>query len=73
MNKKNKKCSFPVEKNLISVFETYSKYDYDRSQIDSVLYRKCYKKVSNMEWNHIMDKLNEYKKKDMVLHIDYNQ
>ena len=65
---RNKKFCFSDE--LIIIYETWSKFDYDRSQIDSILYRKCYRKISNDKWNNIIKKLLDYKQNEMIIHID---
>lgn len=62
----HKHVVFSLEKNTFH--ETYSSDMYDRSGIDSVLYRKAYNKISDKEWNEIMTSLNKYKAEEMISH-----
>jgi hypothetical protein len=50
------------------VHTTYSDSEYDRMQIDSVIYKKCYNKISTAEWKEIIDHLNHYKLYEMIIH-----
>lgn len=52
------------------VFITYSGQEYDRFQIDSVLYRKNYNRVSEEEWRSIFTNLDLYKLYEMRVHKD---
>jgi hypothetical protein len=63
----NKKVSF--NKNVI-VSQTYASDEYDRFQIDSILYQKMYLRVSDIEWDNIIKELLNYKKHEMIVHID---
>ena len=63
----NKKVSF--NKNVI-VSQTYASDEYDRFQIDSILYQKMYLRVSDVEWDNIIKELLNYKKHEMIVHID---
>lgn len=49
---------------------THSPKDYDRFQIDSVLYRKNYNRISNDEWRTIFINLDLYKLYEMRVHKD---
>jgi hypothetical protein len=62
-----KKVSFNSE---IVIFETYNSDDYDRHPIDSVLYRKAYRRVSEQEWFNIGVVLDIYKLYEMPVHVD---
>ena len=61
-----KHVRFDLSKNTYT--ETYSKTDYDRSQIDHVLYRKAYQKLSNEEFYKINVLLDLYKLYEMPVH-----
>jgi len=63
----HKKVSF--NKNVI-VSQTYASDEYDRFQIDSILYQKMYLRVSDVEWDNIIKELLNYKKHEMIVHID---
>lgn len=52
----------------ISIIETYSSEEYDRSQIDSILYLKCYNRISHIEWQKELEELYNYKSKEMIVH-----
>jgi hypothetical protein len=49
---------------------TYSPREYDRSQIDSILYRRGYQRVSDQEWNSVHIILDIYKMFEMNVHKD---
>lgn len=51
-------------------FVTYSSQEYDRFQIDSVLYRKNYNRISEEEWRSIFINLDLYKLYEMRVHKD---
>jgi hypothetical protein len=53
-----------------TTFSTYSHKDYDRFQIDSVLYRKGYNRISEEEWRSIFINLDLYKLYEMRVHKD---
>ena len=57
----------------IVIFETYSKDDYDRYMIDSILYQRSFNRISDDEWCTILNELINYKKNEMIVHINtYN-
>jgi hypothetical protein len=62
-----KKVSFNSQ---INVIETYGPEEYDRHPIDSILYRKAYKRVSEQEWFNIGIVLDIYKLYEMSVHVD---
>jgi hypothetical protein len=60
----------------INIVETYSRNEYDRSQIDSILYMKCYNRISHEEWQKERESLNMFKYTEMIVHkksIKYTQ
>jgi len=57
---------FNLDKN--ETFYTYSNQEYDRMQIDSVMYKRCYNKISNEEWEDLIRELNFYKLNEMQSH-----
>lgn len=61
-----KVVSFNLDKNKI--YNTYSILEYDRIPIDSILYLRCYKKISDYEWLKIFENLNYYKTREMIVH-----
>lgn len=63
-----KKVVFNTSNNVTNF--TYSKQEYDRNQIDSVLYRKCYNRISINDWKRIKQELFNYKTQEMVVHKD---
>ena len=52
------------------VYYTYSPSDYDRMQIDSIMYKKCFNKISEQEWQEIINELNHYKLNEMIVHTE---
>lgn len=52
------------------IYTTYSADEYLRFQIDSILYKKSYNRVSNDEWNTIFLNLDLYKLYEMPVHSD---
>lgn len=64
----------PVKKvtfnNTAVIYKTYSPDEYCRHQIDSVLYRKMYNRISQEEWNNIYITLDIYKLYEMIVHKD---
>jgi hypothetical protein len=52
------------------IYTTYSPDEYLRNQIDSILYKKNYNRVSNDEWNTIFLNLDLYKLYEMPVHSD---
>jgi hypothetical protein len=63
-----KTVSFNLDNN--EIYDTYHRTEYDRSQIDHVLYRRAYNRVSNEEWNNIYITLDLYKLYEMPVHKD---
>lgn len=63
-----KSVSFNENNNKIYI--TYSSLDYDRFQIDSILYQKGYRRISNEDWINIFILLNKYKCNEMIVHKD---
>uniref|UniRef100_A0A6C0DX18 Uncharacterized protein n=1 Tax=viral metagenome TaxID=1070528 RepID=A0A6C0DX18_9ZZZZ len=61
-----KRVQFNIDN--ISIIETYSSDEYDRSQIDSILYLKCYNRISHIQWQKEKEQLYEYKTKEMIVH-----
>jgi len=61
-----KGVKFNLESNKI--FTTYSIDEYDRLQIESILYLKCYNRVTDDEWDDVLIELNDYKTREMVVH-----
>lgn len=59
---------FDLSKN--QTFDMYSNCEYNRYPIDSILYLRCYRKVSDTDWRTIMDNLNYYKTTEMIVHRD---
>jgi hypothetical protein len=53
-----------------SIFITYSKDEYSRDPIDSILYRRGYQRVSDQEWNNVHIILDIYKLYEMNVHKD---
>lgn len=49
---------------------TYSKDEYPRDPIDSILYRRGYQRVSDQEWNNVHILLDIYKMFEMNVHKD---
>ncbi len=61
-----KAVKFNLESN--EIFTTYSVDEYDRLPIDSILYLKCYNKITDNDWNKALVELNDYKTREMVVH-----
>jgi hypothetical protein len=66
LNKTKKRCTF---NETIIIYETYAPDEYDRHSIDSILYQKVYNRVSDYEWQSLLNDLNIYKNNEMVIHI----
>ena len=49
-------------------YDTYSSEEYDRYPIDSILYLKCYNKVSDFDWINMLENLNLFKICEMIVH-----
>lgn len=64
-NKVQKRVRFAA---AIVVVETYSSEDYDRLQIESILYRRCYNRVSTADWIQVFVDLDAYKLNEMLVH-----
>lgn len=60
--------TFNLDQN--TVHETYSDDEYDRHSIDSILYLKCYNRVSQQEWCQMLEELERYKFHEMLVHKD---
>lgn len=52
------------------IYPTYSLDEYPRETIDSILYQKAYKRISDSEWETIFVKLDLYKIYEMIIHKD---
>jgi hypothetical protein len=63
-----KRVRFDTSLNVIE--HTWSSDEYNRCQIDSVLYNKCYGRVSEQEWSDIFRALLIYKITEMIVHKD---
>jgi hypothetical protein len=61
-----KSVTFAIEHNKIH--ETYSRHEYDRFQIDSVVYLHSYNRLSWLDMSVIYFELNQYKLKEMEVH-----
>jgi hypothetical protein len=68
ITKANRKVSFDLSKN--NTFETFSKDEYDRHQIESTLLKKCYNRLTQVEWKTIFQQLNKFKCEEMLVHKD---
>lgn len=68
--KKNimKKVLFNLENN--EIFDTYTRDEYSRDPIDSILYQRNWRRVSDQEWNNVYVTLDLYKLYDMPVHQD---
>lgn len=64
--KTHKKCSF---NDNVYTYETYSPDEYDRHCIDSILYQKVYRKISDREWINILTELRNFKNGEMIVHL----
>lgn len=63
-----KKVTFHLEKN--TTHETLSSEVYNRFQIDSTLYQRAYNRISQEDWQNMLNELNVYKCTEMVVHKD---
>lgn len=52
------------------IFDTYTKNEYSRHPIDSILYRRNWQRVTDKEWNNIYVTLDLYKLYNMPVHQD---
>jgi len=64
---KSKKVSF---NEIPDIKITYSSDEYSRDQIDSLLYRKAYRRVSEEKFYNSLLQLDMYKLYEMVVHAD---
>lgn len=65
---KQKQVSFDLEQN--TVHEMHSGDEYDRYPIDSIMYSKCYNRLSQQEWSEMLKELKDYKFHEMLVHKD---
>jgi hypothetical protein len=61
-----KSVSFSLQENKI--YDTYSRREYDRLPIESVVYLHAYNRLSWFDINEIYFELNQYKLKEMQVH-----
>ena len=61
-----KRVEFDTNKNV--VYSVYSREEYDRWPIDSILYQRSLRRISNTEWQLMIQQLNFYKQTEMVVH-----
>lgn len=59
-----------IQENKNTYHIVYSSDEYDRSQIDSFVYRKSYMRITHYEWTIAMKELNNYKLNEMIVHKD---
>lgn len=52
------------------IVDTYSKNEYDRSPIDSIIYLRTLQRINIKEWKIIFSELNKYKLQEMPVHKD---
>ena len=67
-NPKIKSVKFNLHRNTIH--EMYSSDEYDRHQIDSLLYLKSYGRITRFEWFKALLEVNVYKLMEMPVHND---
>lgn len=70
MQMEQKQVKFDMNKNEEHI--TWSSEDYDRTPIDSVLYRKCLGRVSPEEWENVFKDLDAYKATEMNVSVHVN-
>lgn len=51
------------------IYATYSSSEYNRLSIDSILYRRSYKRVSDEEWKNMIEELLFFKNYEMIVHV----
>lgn len=68
MTKDIKRVRFNLNNN--ETYWTYSYKEYDRCPIDSILFRKCYNRISHEEWIKEQKALLKYKWTEMIVHKD---
>lgn len=61
-----KHVTFNLEYN--TEYDAYSSCEYDRIPIPSILYLKYSKKLSDEEWYSELEKINIFKKYEMIIH-----
>lgn len=66
-NKIKKQVTF---NNIVNINNTYSRDEYDRSPIDSVIYLKTLQRINVDEWKDVFTELNQYKLQEMPVHKD---
>lgn len=59
-----------IDENKNQIFYTYSADEYDRFQIDHVLYKKAFNKITDSEFNTILVTTDMYKMYEMCVHPD---
>ena len=64
---KKKRVCFDEE---VVFYETYSTQEYDRYMIDSILYQRSFNRISDNEWCDILNELLNYKRNEMIVHIN---
>lgn len=63
-----KRVLFNLDKNQI--FQTYTRKEYDRYPIDSILYQRSLNRISNTQWDNIYNTLDLFKLYQMPVHKD---
>ena len=64
----HKTVHFDLDLNQLCV--TYSSLEYDRSQIDHLVYRRAYNRVSDQEMSSVYIALDIYKLYEMIVNKD---
>ncbi len=59
-----------IEEENNKSYTTYSSIEYDRFQIESIIYMKSYNRITPTEWKKLFIELNEYKLNEMISHED---
>jgi hypothetical protein len=62
-----KKVSF---NNQVAILDTWSSFEYDRCQIESILYKKSYNRINDSEWVNLYKRLYKFKINEMSVYID---
>ena len=63
-----KNVKFNLEKNTIH--EVNSENEYNRNQIESIMYLKLFGKITLFEWTQVLNEINMYKLIEMQVHND---
>jgi hypothetical protein len=63
-----KNVKFNLEKNTIH--EVHSANEYNRNQIESIMYLKLFGKITLFEWTQVLNEINMYKLIEMQVHND---